>query len=60
MLKKNLSENSSIRIKNYLLNKNEKKLNYKNDFIILTEKEIQLLELTLKSKKNRSQKVKLF
>ena len=48
--KKTFTENSSIRIKKYLLNKNEKKLNYKNDFIVLTEKEIQLLELFLKNK----------
>ena len=49
--KKTFTENSSIRIKKYLLNKNEKKLNYKNDFIVLTEKEIQLLELFLNQKK---------
>ena len=44
------NKNSSIKIKNYLLNKNEKKLSKLNDFIILTEKEIQLLELFLNSK----------
>ena len=44
------SKNSSIEIKNYLLNKNEKKLYKQNDFIILTEKEIQLLEILLKNK----------
>ena len=49
--KKTFTENSSIRIKKYLLNKNEKKLNYKNYFIVLTEKEIQLLELFLNQKK---------
>ena len=49
--KKTFTENSSIRIKKYLLNKNEKKLNFKNDFIVLTEKEIQLLELFLNQKK---------
>ena len=38
-------KNSSIKIKNYLLNKNEKRLYKQNDFAILTEKEIQLLEL---------------
>ena len=43
--KSKFSKNSSIKIKNYLLNKNEKKLCKQNDFIILTEKEIQLLEL---------------
>ena len=49
--KKIFSKNSSIEIKKYLLNKNEKKLT-KNDIeIILTEKEIQLLELFLKYKK---------
>ena len=48
--KTKFSINSSIRIKNYLLNKNEKKLFKLNDFIILTEKEIQLLELFLQSK----------
>ena len=40
-------KNSSIKIKNYLLNKNEKKLYKQNDFISLTEKEIKLLELLL-------------
>ena len=51
MLRKNLLKNSSIQIKNYLLNKNEKKLSKLDDFIILTEKEVQLLELFLNSKK---------
>ena len=49
--KKKFIKNSSIEIKSYLLNKNEKKLSKSNDFIILTEKEVQLLELFLKSKK---------
>ncbi len=49
--KKKFNKNSSIEIKNYLLNKNEKKLSKLDEFIILTEKEIQLLELFLKSKK---------
>ena len=49
--KSKFSKNSSIEIKNYLLNKNEKKLYKQNDFIILTEKEIQLLELFLVKKK---------
>ena len=48
--KKKFNKNSSIEIKNYLLNKNEKKLSKKDDFIILTEKETQLLELFLDSK----------
>jgi hypothetical protein len=45
------TKNSSIRIKKYLLNKNEKKLFKLNDCITLTEKEIQLLELFLDNKK---------
>ena len=43
--------NSSLQIKNYLLNKNEKKLSKLDNFIILTEKEVQLLELFLNNKK---------
>jgi hypothetical protein len=50
VVKKRFNKNSSIEIKNYLLNKNEKKLSKKGDFIILTEKEVQLLELFLNSK----------
>ena len=49
--KKKFNINSSIEIKNYFLNKNEKKLFKLDDFIILTEKEIQLLELFLDKKK---------
>ena len=45
------SKNSSIEIKKYLLNKNEKKLSKNENEIILTEKEIQLLELFLINKK---------
>lgn len=49
--KKVFSRNSSIEIKKYLLNKNEKKLSKNENEIILTEKEIQLLELFLNNKK---------
>ena len=49
--KKNFSKNSSIKIKEYFLNKNEKKLVKNEKFIILTEKEVQLLELFLNKKK---------
>ena len=45
--KKTFNKNSSIRIKEYYLDKNQKKLSKKDDYIILTEKEIQLLELLL-------------
>ena len=48
--KKTFNKNSSIKIKNYLLDKNEKKLIKNKNFLILTEKEIQLLELLLKAK----------
>ncbi len=50
-VKKKFSENSSIKIKSYLLDKNEKKLSRKDSFVILTEKEIQLLELFLNKEK---------
>ena len=49
--KKVFSNNSLIKIKKYFLNKNEKKLSNKEKEIILTEKEIQLLELFLNNKK---------
>ena len=49
--KKIFSRNSSIEIKKYLLNKNEKKLSNDENEIFLTEKEIQLLELFLNNKK---------
>jgi hypothetical protein len=50
--KKKFNKNSSIVIKeDYLLDKNEKKLSKSSEFIILTEKEVQLLELFLNSKK---------
>ena len=49
--KKTFSKNSSILIKDYLLNKNEKKLIKDKNFIILTEKEIQLLDLFLAQNK---------
>ncbi len=49
--KKTFNTNSSIEVKSYLLNKNEKKLSKLNNFIILTEKEVQLIELLLNNKK---------
>ena len=49
--KSKFNKNSSIKIKNYLLNKNEKKLSKFDKFLTLTEKEIQLLELFLSEKK---------
>ncbi len=49
--KKIFNKNSSIEVKKYFLNKNEKKLSKNENEIILTEKEIQLLELLLNNKK---------
>ncbi len=49
--KKTFSRNSSIKIKKYLLNKNEKRLSKDENEIILTEKEVHLLELLLNNKK---------
>ena len=49
--KKKYSKNSSIKVKNYVLNKNEKKLLKIDEFIILTEKEVQLIELFLNNNK---------
>ena len=49
--KKKFNKNSSIEIKSYLLNKNEKKLSKLDDFVTLTEKEVQLLELFLSNLK---------
>ena len=44
-------DNSSIKVKKYYLNKNEKKLSKNGNSIILTEKEIQLIELFLDNTK---------
>ena len=51
VIKKNFNKNSSILIKEYKLDKNEKKLIKDKNYILLTEKEIQLLELFLDNKK---------
>ena len=55
--KKNFIKNSSISIKQYKLDKNEKKLTKDKNYILLTEKEIQLLELFLDNKKPISKNV---
>ena len=49
--KNEFAKNSSISIKDYILDKNENKLIKKNKSIILTEKEVQLLEVLLSKKK---------
>ena len=46
--RKSFNINSEIKIKEYNLNKNEKKLSKNKNFVSLTEKEIHLLELFLK------------
>ena len=51
VVKKNFIKNSAIILKEYKLDKNEKKLIKNQNYILLTEKEIQLLELFLNSKK---------
>jgi len=45
------SKNSSIEIKNYILNKNEKKLIKSNRWVFITEKEVLLIELLFKEQK---------
>ena len=57
VIKKNFIKNSSILIKQYKLDKNEKKLIKDKNYILLTEKEIQLLELFLDSKKPISKNI---
>ena len=57
LAKKKFNKNSSIEIKSYLLNKNEKKFSKLDEFIILTEKEVHLLELFLNSKKPISKNI---
>ena len=47
IVRKKFSKNSSIEIKDYILDKNEKKLLRDKSYVLLTEKEIQLLELFL-------------
>ena len=49
--KKKFNKNSSIKIKEYFLDKNEKKLTKLNEYVILTEKEVQLLDLFLLNNK---------
>ena len=49
--KKKFTSNSAVKLKDYLLDKNTKILSLKEKTLILTEKEILILELLLKSKK---------
>ncbi len=54
--KRKYSDNSTIKLKNYILNKNERKLFKDSISIILTEKEVQFLELFVERKKILSKK----
>tara|TARA_B110000881_G_C18416423_1_gene433689 strand:- start:30 stop:671 length:642 start_codon:yes stop_codon:yes gene_type:complete len=56
MTTRKFNQNSSIKIKDYILDKNEKKFKKNNLFIVITEKEIQLLELLFFEKKPLSKK----
>ena len=56
LAKRKFYDNSSIKIKEYLLNKNERKLTKENFTLILTEKEIKLLELLLNARNPISKK----
>ena len=51
---KNYQNNSQITINEYVIDKNSKKLIKNENFIFLTEKEIQLLELLKSSNKSLS------
>ena len=48
------NKNSSIMIKDYILDKNEKKLKKGSIYVVLTEREIQLIELLFNQKKSIS------
>ena len=51
------NKNSTIKIKEYILDKNEKKLKKGSSYITLTEREIQLLDLLYIEKKSLSKSV---
>ena len=57
--KNKFEKNSSIKIKDYKLDKNERKLNRNGISLVLTEKEIHLLEILLKNQK-QFQKMRYF
>ena len=51
------NENSSIAIKDFILDKNEKKLKKGSLFVLITEREVQLIELLFNEKKPLSKNV---
>jgi DNA-binding response OmpR family regulator len=52
----NFLYNSSVKIKEYIIDKNERRLKKNNVFITITEREIQLIELLFTKKKPISKK----
>ena len=50
------NQNSSVKINEYIIDKNERKLKKKNLSITITEREIQLIELLFREKKPLSKK----
>ena len=50
----NFNKNSSIIINDYILDKNEKKLKKENLFVVITEREVQLIQLLFDEKKSLS------
>jgi hypothetical protein len=56
---KKFNQNSSLKIKEYLIDKNEKKLKKNNLSIAVTEREIQLIELLFNEKKPLSKNILL-
>jgi len=53
----NFNQNSSIKIKEYIMDKNEKKLKNENSSITVTEREIQLIELLFNEKEPVSKNI---
>ena len=53
---KKFNQNSSVKINEYIIDKNERKLKKKNLSITITEREIQLIELLFREKKPLSKK----
>jgi len=57
IISKEFSQNSSVKIKSYEVDKNERKLKKDNLSITITEREIELIELLFNEKKPLSKKI---
>ena len=57
IISKEFSQNSSVKIKSYEVDKNERKLKKDNLSITITEREIQLIELLFNEKNPVSKKI---